>query len=213
MRITDKAIYIDREMKKEKFDEETCYKYICDIISSLAWKKKFFPDPQYYEGFVSYAGAVIYMRMLGKTILEPRKRKDGTVAPLKPVKSVLNYIKTVMYGLKDVYSRQEYKEVINTDMMWHGKELGYALEDYIKQPLLENTRTMNKFYIEEFLKAFPKALKVAAKQTMYANDKQLYHNIYTSLLLSFINRYTLKYQDNIRLEQIKSQTTSIDEPL
>ena len=40
---------------------------------------------------------------------------------LKPIKSVLNYIKLILYGMSDKYAQQYFSQVIDTNRMANGE--------------------------------------------------------------------------------------------
>ena len=191
MTLTEKAMYIDRVMKEETHDPAIVYKYLKDIIFVLSIKKRLFKNPEYYEDFSWDAAGSVYMRLI-------RPIEEGS--RLKPIKSVLNYIKLILYGMSDKYAQQYFSQVIDTNRMANGEAAKAALNELIIYPALKSNRENSAIMLKNYVDSFPKILKEAIKNNKYNTSKTIHENLYLSILLSFINNLTFTKLDDQRLQ-------------
>lgn len=198
MTLTEKAMYIDRVMKEETHDPAIVYKYLKDIIFVLSIKKRLFKNPEYYEDFSWDAAGSVYMRLI-------RPIEEGS--RLKPIKSVLNYIKLILYGMSDKYAQQYFSQVIDTNRMANGEAAKAALNELIIYPALKSNRENSAIMLKNYVDSFPKILKEAIKNNKYNTSKTIHENLYLSILLSFINNLTF-----IKLDDQRLQTTWNKDP-
>jgi hypothetical protein len=78
-------------------EDKLIFEYLYHLIEMLAYKAKFFSRYQYYEDFALYAASDIFIRLKNPKQFE----YDGNGNPkLKKIKSILNYIKAVLYAKK-----------------------------------------------------------------------------------------------------------------
>lgn len=96
IKYTDMCIYVDANIGKQDADVEKIYEYLTMISYMLAVKKKLFSLEDYYDKYAHYIASSVYMRMTSK--------KPG----LEPVKSCLNYIKSIITKRKSTFEALEY---------------------------------------------------------------------------------------------------------
>jgi len=89
MKYTDMCIYIDKHMHDPDRDNETIFKYIYLLASMLASKARYFYNADEYDDFAYYFACSVFKRMA-----DDNKNK---------IKSVLNYMKSVIYFRKTDY--------------------------------------------------------------------------------------------------------------
>lgn len=201
MTLTEKAMYIDRVMKEETHDPAIVYKYLKDIIFVLSIKKRLFKNPEYYEDFSWDAAGSVYMRLI-------RPIEEGS--RLKPIKSVLNYIKLILYGMSDKYAQQYFSQVIDTNRMANGEAAKAALNELIIYPALKSNRENSAIMLKNYVDSFPKILKEAIKNNKYNTSKTIHENLYLSILLSFINNLTFTKLDDQRLQTTWSKDPNVN---
>lgn len=182
IRYVDMAIYIDDNVRKEDADDELIFEYLYHLAKMLAYKRSFFKESQKYEDFSIYLASKMLMRL---------KRTDEKVTPIK---SILNYMKNVLYPEKVLFERENYKENILTNA-----------EDIDNDSFRESlVRMVDELKIVDFKLYFdniPKTIysyisKIPHKDTAYIE------NIYVSCLLSLLQSMTLSKTNKLRVENL-----------
>ena len=174
MRWVDLAIWIDNNIYKDDCDYDTAYMYMWLLAFMLASKQKYFDVQKDYEEFASLMAYNAFSRMT-----DPSKVK---------IKSVLNYMKSIMYFRKISFNLQKRQKII--DPQFDEKWDSFSYVERCK----ENYEASNRDYVfeavEDTLKNIPHEIRRAIPK-VYKSDKLTYENIYTSCLLSMLNRVTL----------------------
>lgn len=80
------------------------------LIYALACKQGFFKNFADYDKFACYAATEVYLAMRRKLQHAGEIRHGKEIVPIK---SVLNYVKTVLYPLKVNYQRENFSTVID----------------------------------------------------------------------------------------------------
>ena len=160
----------------------------------LASKAKYFRNIADYDGFAYFLAYSTYSRYKDKT--------------KKQVKSVLNYMKSIMYFRKLTYDRETFCEVINPEYNTNWDEDKYRNEQIYS--IESNNRThLIQSNLDEIFYDIPKIV--------YENIPKVYNNIvikkniYKSVLLSLICSYTLPQENQIKLQEKISSKTTFDE--
>lgn len=115
LRYVDLCIYIDKhapELIAEPRNEEAenlIYNYIWLIVKALAIKKRMFDSFSDYDGYAMYSANRLFFA-LRKSYLNEGKIIKGKL--IKPIKSILNYMKALFYPMKLDYINEQY----NTEM-------------------------------------------------------------------------------------------------
>lgn len=100
LKYTDMAIYIDEhlnevaEINANPEVEMKIYEYLYHLFYALAYKAGYFSDMHYYDDYSLYCAGQMYM-MLHRKMTKAGQTMHGK--EIKPVKSVLNYVKSVLY--------------------------------------------------------------------------------------------------------------------
>ena len=96
---TQMAMFIDKHAYDENSTNELnnlIFEYIYHLVEMLAYKAKFFNRYSYYDDFAIYVASSVYLRLKNPKQFE----YDNNGNPkLKRVKSILNYIKTILYDV------------------------------------------------------------------------------------------------------------------
>ena len=111
MKYTDMCIYVDSIVNKEDPSEQElnkCFEYIYHIGFMLAHKHKYFNKNYYYEEFALFLATEVMYRLF----FNPRLNEvDSNGEPvLTKIKSVLNYMKAIIYGRKVEFEQQNYSQ-------------------------------------------------------------------------------------------------------
>ena len=185
---TAMCIWVDENISKPDCDDEKAYKYIWLIANMLACKAKYFGSRWLdYNDFSSYLANDVYFR------LKDTKKKK--------IKSVLNYMKSILYFRKCAYCDETYSEVIDVKKSQYDKFNEDLFKDRYKNSLESYNHVMLEMQIEDIMEDLPNIIK-SNISSVYKSDKKLYENIYISSLFTMINRITLP---NSKLEFLTSK--------
>lgn len=110
VRYVDMCIYVDENIGKPDADVEKIYEYLTMISYMLAVKRKLFNSEEYYDKYAHYIASSVYMRMVVNVPGRP------------PIKSCLNYIKSIIALRKVDFEKLEYgytteKDSIETNVL------------------------------------------------------------------------------------------------
>ena len=196
------CIYIDEHIYEDNHDTELIYKYLYLIVLMLAQKANLFEKYMYYDGFALFAATKIYTRYLNPKQFE--YNSDGE-PKLKKLKSVLNYTKNILYPLKVDFEQTEYAQTLgpvsndvsfNYDSVVRKTLDGIALIDF-NLTLADVSKTC-----KHFLKSIP-----------YKSDTVEWLNIYTSVMLTFLNSVTLDNGQLRHIQYLQENNTLTDSKL
>lgn len=146
-------------------------------------------------------------------LTSPRQFLNDDSKRLPKIKSVLNYIKRIMYSLKIDYQQEHYDEVYKDS-----DSPTAPIYNHISDDLYSNVAKSNSSFVEidtiNYLSSIPKLIKGILNESPYSNDKKMMHNLYISCLLTFIRSITLSNENKQRLvdrgtQEIKLNTDSI----
>lgn len=190
LKYTDMAIYIDEHVYTKDCNENLVYEYLYHIINMLARKSQFFKTAAHYDAFALQSATRAYLRL--KSIKQFQFKDDGVTTKLKPIKSILNYLKTILYPMKIEYEQSNYSQCIS-------KSTGeaYATDfNYIMSRYVDNL-SLSEFNI--YLEDIAKTTRAFLKRIPYYSDKKVWENIYISCLLTLLNSITLSNANKQRI--------------
>lgn len=180
------AIVFDYEFYEDERNDTKLYQYLYFIFYMLACKKMYFPNKfDDYDGYALYASREIYMRAI-------KFQKRGV-----RIKSILNYVKAVLYSMKVNYQNETFRTVINP------KVVPFDSDSYHDRLKANIQADYDKGKSEEVIMALgmmPRAIMAAVDGTPYAADALMRDRLYKSCLLSFVNGITLpnKYSEKVK---------------
>ena len=120
LKYTDLCIYIDAHIPDiatpgEHPDvENTVYNYLWLVVKALAIKKCMFNNFQDYDPYAFYSANRLYFA-LRKNYLNQGKTIKGKL--IRPIKSCLNYMKTLLYPMKIEYQNETFREIISEEFV------------------------------------------------------------------------------------------------
>lgn len=200
MKYTDMCIYIDGIVARgNPTDDEQnkIFEYLYHLAFMLAHKKKYFNRSYYYEEFAMYFATEVMYRLFFNPRLNKIDENGELVLP--PIKSVLNYMKSVIYGRKVEFEQkfysQKYAEFEDGNYLYSFNENPY---EFLKES-----------HVSLYLKGLSKTVKkIVYDKNFYKNDKLTMKNIYISVLLTILNSVTFSVEDKQRLENTYSSMDS-----
>ena len=200
VKIVDMCIYIDNHIYKESFNEQIIYEYLYHIFKSMALNKKLFQKPENVDTFSLYAATRVYLRLTNKKQFQYDENGNPK---LKKVKSVANFIRSILYPLKVDFEQSEYYQYIKID----------DTEDFISYSfnnlLYKSIDPINKCIFGMVLNDIDKIIKdFLLKIVPYKKSSSLFLNIHLSVLLTLckqfkvsnkVRKYLKDLDDNNRL--------------
>ena len=187
---TQMAIYIDQNAYREDLSEDEdklIFEYLYHLIEMLAYKAKFFSKYQYYEDFALYAASDIFIRLKNPKQFE---YDDKGNSKLKKIKSILNYIKAVLYAKKVDFQQEQYDQ---------------TFEQVPLNSLIDSIDEIYKIDFRLCLGTVNKSIKNYIYSLPFKTDKVFTLNLYLSCLLTFISSITIKNIDIQRLQKLTSK--------
>jgi len=195
VRYVDMAIWIDENIYSENCDMDKAFTYMYLLAYMLASKAKYFKNLNDYDGFAYSLAFSTYSRYM-----DPNKKK---------IKSVLNYMKSIMYFRKLTYDRETFCEVINPEYNVTWDDNKYKLNKVVT---LESQNRSN--FIQLNLDGIFAELPALIQKNIpgvYTKDKSMRNCLYKSVLLSLISSYTLPQINQEKLEEKIDKLTSFNE--
>lgn len=190
IRYVDMCIFIDEKVASGNATEQDIdliYQYLYHLIFMLAHKHKYFKASHYYEEFAIWLAGTLLCRLFYNPHLN---EVDENGEPrLKPIKSILNYLKAILYGRKVVFEQQFYSQKISEKKESSDEIITsqYSFMNQIRSSLEAENETNISLYFDSLAKTIKHFL---LQECIYKNDKILFKNIYQSCMLSLLNSIT-----------------------
>lgn len=191
LKYTDMAIYIDANISKvvkagEHPDiEKNIYEYLYHIIYALALKAKLFRDFNDYDPFSLETAGDIYMLMI------KRFNNIGKVIRGKevvPIKSCLNFIKSILYPCKVNYQDKYFRLSVNQDLDPKGAR---AVDKTIRNSVFQIYKNDIEDSVDHVLQDFPRLINELFDKTPFKYDEYMRDKLYISVMLSLNSQLIL----------------------
>ena len=151
---TQMAIWIDEHVYTKDIDEALLYEYLYHLSNMLAGQSSYFSTALEYDHFALYSASRLFQRLYNPKQFELDENKQPR---MKQIKSILNYIKKVIYPYKVDFEMEFKIEDKNMDVIQVGSfDLGShmiesaslfdRLEFSISIDSITLTRTMHSKY-------------------------------------------------------------------
>lgn len=176
--LTDMCIYIDKTAYTEEHDAQTIYEYLYFLVRHFAMKERWFRRIEYYDDFAIFGATRVYMRLVNEKQFQENSK-------LKPIKSILNYLKSTVYPMKVDFEQSTYFQTITCS----------EKEDYI-QYNFDNIISSCKDFVNStafdlMLEGIGPICNECIECIPYSFDKVIKYNIITSVKLTLLNQLTL----------------------
>ena len=200
VRYVDMCVFIDNKVASgdaTEEDIELIYQYLYYLIFMLAHKHKYFKASHYYEDFAIWLAGTLICRLFYSPRLHEINEEGEP--KLKPIKSILNYLKAIIYGRKVAFEQQFYSQKISQekDNIEEVSASQYSFSNQIRSSL----EAENKINISLYFDSLSKTIRhFLTKECVYKNDRLLFKNIYQSCLLSVLNSITFTEEEKNNLQ-------------
>ena len=193
---TEMAIYIDEHAYSPDCTEEIdsiIYEYLYHLIRMLAKKANYFNRTDYYDDFAIEGATRVFLRLRNKKQFE--KDEDGNLL-MTPIKSVLNYIKSLMFPMRREFERNHYFQQGPQKEIEEDQEIISEFNEL----LIRSTNDLRISDFNTYLLDISKTCKGYLKNIpYYQKDMTTWINIYFSCMLSFLNSITINNRDKERI--------------
>jgi hypothetical protein len=199
IRYVDMCIYIDDHIYSGEYDESLVYQYLFFIVLMLATKRDYYTNTKDKEDFSLYAASYYLMRLT-----DSRQFDDNS--PITPIRSILNFVKKTLYGVRAEYNRKFYHK----DEELLIEDLPVVNIDSFSSFVHRETHSFDKSNFSICLEDVSSMIKSYITNSPYRKDKVMSDNIYISCLLSFLNSVTLPNSINYKIDSYIRPTTLTD---
>lgn len=204
LKYTDLCIYIDAHSAEivdaDPEDEvpNLIYNYIYLLVKALAIKKRMFDNFSDYDGYALQSANRLFFALKKSYMNEGKVIKGKTI---KPIKSILNYTKALLYPMKLEYLNSQYN--IKTRASEAAKEFNkFTYRQNLRDQVWESQRNTEKFKesVIELFYEFNKTLENVLKKSPFRNDSPEYKKIKISILLNCLQN--LKEKNGINADPV-----------
>ena len=194
---TEMCIYIDTHIY-ETYDESLVFEYLYHILYMLAKKGRLFKSNDDYDKFALFGASRLFLRLTNP------KQFNNEKGSLPRIKSILNYAKNVLNPLRIDYQQEEYSQQFSHEV--NKDELNYNFES-----LIYNTMSGLDFCdFELTMLDIDKTCKRFLKTIPYIPGSLEWVNIYTSVMLTMLDRFTLSNKSLERITHLESNERLLD---
>ena len=188
------CIWVDANAYKEGVDKEKLFDSLYRIVYALALKQKIFHRYDDYQPFALEVACKLYQRIINPKQFLP----DDNPRKMKKIKSILNFVKRIMYPMQVEYQKSNFGQQFIPEM-------DEATIRNIREELTIKSRSQGHSLLhvefENYLNKICHTVKSFLSTTPYCYDEVMTHNLYISILLSLLNQMTLSRNNKNRLKQ------------
>ena len=181
------AKYIDDHIREENCDEQKIFEYMYQLFYVLSVKGKMFKCSADYDQYALY----------GATHLFVRYRKELTNPKLTPIKSSLNYIKTILYPTRVDYQQANFSERFTEQSLSEAPE-------QIRADAAARARQANDDLLavdcQYYLTQIAATIRLVINTTPYKNDPVMCHRLRLSCMLTLLKSITPNERNKERLK-------------
>lgn len=191
------AIWIDNHYHEESCDDVKLYEYLYHLLQMIAYQHGYFKSADQYDDYALQGASKLFLRLKDK-------RQFGDQPVLKPIKSILNYIKTISYPYKVDFEQTSYVETSQETLILHSDTA--SLSNYIA----EESDIFDKIDFQQSLDSTDSIIKDYLKKIPYRKNTAEFKNIYISCILTLLNSITVTAE---HLNKINNQLNILDSTL
>lgn len=175
---TDMAIWIDNNYYLESCDDSKLYEYLYHLLIMIAREHAYFKSNSDYDNYGIQGASKLFIRLK-----DPRQFCDPP--KLTPIKSILNYIKSISYPYKIDFESDKFIETPKDTVLIHSDSC--AISNYIS----DESDIFDRIEFEAALDDIPHIIHRYVNKLIVLKDKSDLKNIYISCLLTFIDMIAL----------------------
>ena len=190
---TQMAIYIDQHIYSDTKDEEKLYIYMYHLAIMLATKSAYYSTAEQYDQFGLFCATRLYLRY---TNPKQFQMNDDGSPKMKRIKSVLNYIKRVIYPYKVDFELEFNIENKDVDIIQLG---GFDLGEL----MVEQTSLFDTMSYSYTLGEISSIVKAHLRKIPHKQHSAEWMNIYLSCMLTLLSSMTLSNHQIREFKKLK----------
>ena len=187
------AIYIDEHIYSDTKDEEKLYIYMYHLAIMLATESAYYSTAEQYDQFGLFCATRLYLRY---TNPKQFQMNDDGSPKMKRIKSVLNYIKRVIYPYKIDFELEFNIENKNVDIIQIG---GFDLGEH----MVEQTSLFDTMSYSYTLGEISSIVKAHLRKIPRKQHSAEWMNIYLSCMLTLLSSITLSNHQIREFKKLK----------
>lgn len=178
---TQMAIWIDEHVYTDDIDEGLLYEYLYHLSNMLAGQAAYFKTALEYDHFGLYCASRLFQRLMNPKQFE---LNESNQPKMNQIKSILNYIKKVIYPYKVDFELEFKLENKNLDVLNVGTfDLG--------SHMIESSSLFDRIEFSLALDSVSQIVKSHLKKIPRRKNSSEWDNIYLSCMLTLIDSITL----------------------
>lgn len=204
VRYVDMAIWIDEHAYSDHYDENTMYQYLYHLSNMLAHQACYFNKSEDYDQFSLFSASRLYLRLNNPKQFEYTEQGSPK---MEPIKSILNYIKKVLYPYKVDFeaefnlNNEKDIQIISTGTFDLGSYLVDTASVYDQLGFSLSTYDLSK------------VIKTHLCKIPYKKNSPEWINIYLSCMLTLLDSITLSKHQTLRYNNSKRDKTELLEKI
>lgn len=188
LKIVDMCKYVDENVYRDDLtenDKNLIFKYLYFIVYSISKAHKILYYESDYDNFAIYLAEWLYFRLVNNE------------QNLPPIKSVKNYVDTVLLKRKIRWQLSEKYNTVFDDYLAEddNKNKTFDVNAYMSK-LRDEVDSTNTVIlsndVKKEIKDLPALIDKVVEKTAYTLDEQVKHNLSISIMLTFINSLNKK---------------------
>lgn len=188
LKIVDMCKYVDENVYRDDLtenDKNLIFKYLYFIVYSISKAHKILYYESDYDNFAMYLAEWLYFRLVNNE------------QNLPPIKSVKNYVDTVLLKRKIRWQLSEKYNTVFDDYLTEddNKNKTFDVNAYMSK-LRDEVDSTNTVIlsndVKKEIKDLPALIDKVVEKTAYTLDEQVKHNLSISIMLTFINSLNKK---------------------
>lgn len=197
VRYVDMAMWIDENAYSENCKDDKLFEYLYLLCEMFARKHNFFRKADYYDEFSLHCATYLFNRLKNK---KQFVFDENGNPQMQKIKSITNYIRSTIYARKVDFEQlnfnQTYKSYEDCDA--HDVDRDRILLAY------KSYHDYNGCEFSMCLETLPKCVYETCKRTPYFGRKDIFNDLYASVLLTIINQITLSAEDMQKVQKMTS---------
>lgn len=178
---TEMAIWIDEHAYQDNLDETILYEYLYHLSHMLAGQHSLFRTAQEYDQFSLYSASRVFQRLMN---VKQYEYDESNKPKMKQIKSILNYLKKVIYPYKidfeiEINSSDKDVDVIPTGIFNLGSHM------------IESASLFDKLEFSIALDSIAQIVKSHLSKIPCRKNSSEWDNIYLSCMLTLLDSVTL----------------------
>lgn len=194
---SDLCIWCDNNAYKPDCDINRLYEYLYLIAVMLAKHHKFFKHSYLYDRFGLYIATRMYLRLFNPKQYE--LKEDGTPKMVK-LKSVLNYMRAMLFGAKCDFEQLEYTQILSKEE----ESSDVCIISDIDTTIQDSLNDIENCEFNIYLETLPLTVKKFIDKLKFKFNNVELNNIYLSCILTLLNHITINNRDKERLARTRS---------